>query len=156
MSSSKSNENEFSPLERCIRDVISAIRAAVSTCDDTIAIGIAAAFPILAASVNGNYDTDCAIKAAISAIVATGRVKSLATFHDFGEDGKNAVDQGCAFDEEEMSNNGAPQLLWLDDTPWYQSIDVMKPGGHKDNDTQFTFAGTMSRKGTATDVVADD
>lgn len=63
------------------------------------------------------------------------------SFCDFSEEVEDAIDQGCAFDEEEMSNEkGAPQLLWLSDIPLFQSIKTMKPGGHsylteEDNDT---------------------
>ena len=52
------------------------------------------------------------------------------SFCDFSEDVEDAIDSGCAYDDEETSKQDAPQLLWLSDIPLFQSIKAMKPGGH--------------------------
>ena len=72
------------------------------------------------------------------------------SFCDFNESVEDAIDQGCAYDDEEASKQDAPQLLWLSDIPLFQSIKAMKPGGHsyltgEDNDTELQCTYQSSR-----------
>ena len=72
------------------------------------------------------------------------------SFCDFNENVEDAIDQGCAYDDEETTTMGAPQLLWLSDIPLFQSIKAMKPGGHSflsevDNDTELQCTYQSSR-----------
>jgi len=72
------------------------------------------------------------------------------SFCDFNENVEDAIDQGCAYDDEEASKQDAPQLLWLSDIPLFQSIRAMKPGGHsyltdEDNDKELQCTYQSSR-----------
>jgi len=72
------------------------------------------------------------------------------SFCDFNENVEDAIDQGCAYDDEEAIKQDAPQLLWLSDIPLFQSIKAMKPGGHsyltdEDNDSELQCTYQQSR-----------
>lgn len=72
------------------------------------------------------------------------------SFCDFNENVEDAIDQGCAYDDEEASKQDAPQLLWLSDIPLFQSIKAMKPGGYsylteEDNDKELQCTYQSSR-----------
>jgi hypothetical protein len=70
------------------------------------------------------------------------------SFCDFAENVEDAIDQGCAYAEE---NDKTPQLLWLSDIPLFQSVKARSSGRNRylwdddDSDTELQVTYQSSR-----------